>query len=187
MLVLKPLFLLALMSGYRNEIKGSISNVAPAQVPGVITVSSSNEWSTDKIAFYSNYGNAIDVAGPGGDNGPLYDSLYRQDPAGNYLDKRDFTYRTLSTYPSYPVGGGNATTQFSDGNWHGYSYLHGTFMAAPKVAGVAGVIKAAHPEYSPAQVADAIRKSAKDLGKPGTDPLYGAGEANIFNFLEADK
>lgn len=171
---------------YGLDIKGP-SRVVPAQIPGVITVSSSNEWSTDHIAFYSNYGNAIDVAGPGGDNGPLYDSLFRVDPKGNYLNKRDFTYRTLSTYPSYPVGGGtNATTQFSDGQWHGYSYLHGTSMAAPKVAGVAGVIKAAHPEYSPAQVAAAIRQSALDLGKVGVDSLYGAGEANIYNYLLND-
>lgn len=170
---------------YGLDIKGP-SRVAPAQIPGVITVSSSNEWSTDNIAFYSNYGSSIDVAGPGGDNGPLYDSLYRANPTGNHLAKRDFTYRTLSTYPSYPVAG-NATTQFSDGKWHGYSYLHGTSMAAPKVAGVAGVIKAAHPEYSPAQVAAAIRQSAIDFGKTGADPLYGAGEANIYNFLTNDK
>ncbi|MFX3625019.1 MAG: S8 family serine peptidase [Ectobacillus sp.] len=170
------------MERYGIAIKGP-SRVAPAQIPGVITVSSSNQWSTDGIAFYSNYGNAIDVAGPGGDNGPLYDQLYRQDPKGDYLNKRDFTYRTLSTYPTYPVAGGNATTQFSDEKWHGYSYLHGTSMAAPKVAGVAGVIKAAHPEYTPAQVAAAIRQSAIDFGKVGTDPLYGAGEANIYNFL----
>ncbi|CEG29369.1 S8 family serine peptidase [Bacillus sp. B-jedd] len=170
---------------YGLDIKGP-SRVVPAQIPGVITVSSSNEWSENSIAFYSNYGNAIDVAGPGGDNGPLYDELYRNDPKGNYLDKRDFTYRTLSTYPSYPVAS-NATTQFSDGNWHGYSYLHGTSMAAPKVAGVAGVIKAAHPEYSPAQVAAAIRQSAIDFGKVGADPLYGKGEANIYNFLANDK
>ncbi|MEB2300515.1 S8 family serine peptidase [Lysinibacillus xylanilyticus] len=167
---------------YGLDIKGP-SRVVPAQIPGVITVSSSNEWSNDSIAFYSNYGNDIDVAAPGGDNGPLYDSLYRQDPTGNYLDKRDFTYRTLSTYPTYPVAGGNATTEFSDGSWHGYSYLHGTSMAAPKVAGVAGVIKAAHPEYNPSQVAAAIRKSAIDLGKAGQDPLYGSGEVNIYNFL----
>lgn len=166
---------------YGIDIKGP-SRVAPAQVPGVITVSSSNEWSDENIAFYSNFGSVIDVAGPGGDNGPLYDSLFRQDPKGNYLNKRDYTYRTLSTYPSYPVAG-NATTQFSDGNWHGYSYLHGTSMAAPKVAGVAGVIKAAHPEYTPAQVAAAIRNSAIDFGKVGADPLYGSGEANIYNFL----
>ncbi|MFC0190039.1 S8 family serine peptidase [Fictibacillus aquaticus] len=170
---------------YNLDIKGP-SRVVPAQIPGVVTVSSSNQWSDENIAFYSNYGSVIDVAGPGGDNGPVYDSLYRQNPTGDYLNKRDFTYRTLSTYPSYPVGS-NATTQFSDGKWHGYSYLHGTSMAAPKVAGVAGVIKSAHPEYSPAQVAAAIRKSAIDFGKVGADPLYGSGEANIYNFLKSNK
>lgn len=171
---------------YGLDIKGP-SRVVPAQIPGVITVSSSNEWSNKDIAFYSNYGNGIDVAGPGGDNGPLYDSLYRQNPTGNYLDKRDFTYRTLSTYPTYPVAGGNATTQFSDGQWHGYSYLHGTSMAAPKVAGIAAVIKAAHPEYNPSQVAAAIRQSSLDFGKVGNDPFYGSGEANIYNFLSKGK
>jgi lantibiotic leader peptide-processing serine protease len=59
-------------------------------------------------------------------------------------------------------------------------------MAAPKVAGVAGVIKAAHPEYNPAQVAAAIRQSAIDFGKVGVDSLYGSGEANIYNFLSKD-
>lgn len=162
---------------YGLEIKGP-SRVVPAQIPGVITVSSSNQWSQNSIAFYSNYGNAIDVAAPGGDNGPLYDSLYRQDPKGNYLNKRDFTYRTLSTYPSYFTPAQNATT-----NAIGYSYLHGTSMAAPKVAGIAGVIKAAHPEYTPAQVAAAIRQTSLDFGKPGADNLYGTGEANIYQAL----
>lgn len=162
---------------YGLEIKGP-SRVVPAQIPGVITVSSSNQWSQNSIAFYSNYGNAIDVAAPGGDNGPLYDSLYRQDPKGNFLNKRDFTYRTLSTFPSYFTTAQNATT-----NAVGYSYLHGTSMAAPKVAGIAGVIKAAHPEYTPAQVAAAIRNTSVDLGKPGTDTLFGAGEANIYQAL----
>ncbi|KQL38174.1 nisin leader peptide-processing serine protease NisP [Bacillus sp. FJAT-25509] len=178
---------------YGLDIKGP-SRVVPAQIPGVITVSSSNQWSKDSIAFYSNYGSVIDVAAPGGDNGPVYDGLYRQNPTGNFLNKRDYTYRTLSTYPTYPVGvnaanpnGTNATTQFSDGKWHGYSYLHGTSMAAPKVAGIAGVIKAAHPEYNPAQVAAAIRQSALDYGKKGQDPLYGSGEANIYSFLSKDK
>ncbi|MEH7453222.1 S8 family serine peptidase [Gottfriedia acidiceleris] len=60
-------------------------------------------------------------------------------------------------------------------------------MAAPKVAGIAGVIKAAHPEYSPSQVAAAIRQTVLDYGKKGQDPLFGSGEANIYNFLLNDK
>ncbi|MCM3731184.1 S8 family serine peptidase [Fictibacillus nanhaiensis] len=161
---------------YGLDIKGP-SRVVPAQLPGVVTVSSSNQWSTDSIAFYSNYGSVIDVAGPGGDNGPVYDGLFRQDPKGDYLNKRDFLYRTLSTWPTYLPN--NSLTP----NLNGYALLHGTSMAAPKVAGIAAVIKAEHPEYSPAQVQAVLRKTAEDFGKRGQDPLYGAGEANIYNAL----
>jgi subtilisin family serine protease len=161
---------------YGLDIKGP-SRVVPAQLPGVITVSSSNEWSEDEIAFYSNYGNPIDIAAPGGDNGPEYDALYREDPKGDYLDKRDFRYRTLSTWPTY-------LPSYFTSNLKGYAYLHGTSMAAPKVAGIAAVIKSEHPNYSPEQVAALIQKTAVDYGKKGQDKYFGAGEANIFKALE---
>ncbi|MGG1664406.1 S8 family serine peptidase [Brevibacillus sp. NRS-1366] len=161
---------------YGLDIKGP-SRVVPAQIPGVITVSATNEWSDEKIAFYSNYGNPIDIAAPGGDNGPVYDELYREDPKGDYLDKRDFHYRTISTWPTY-------LPPYFTSNLKGYAYLHGTSMAAPKVAGIAAVIKSEHPNYSPVQVAALIRKTADDYGKRGQDKYFGAGEANIFNALE---
>ena len=85
-------------------------------------------------------------------------------------------YRTLSTWPTYL--GPNSTS-----NLKGYALLHGTSMAAPKVAGIAAVIKAAHPEYTPAQVAAKISSNSLDLGKNGQDPLFGAGEANLYNAL----
>lgn len=160
---------------YGLDIKGP-SRVVPAQIPGVITVSSSNEWSEDEIAFYSNYGNPIDIAAPGGDNGPEYDRLYRQDPKGDYLDKRDFRYRAFSTYPTY-------LPPYFTSNLKGYAFMHGTSMAAPKVAGIAAVIKAEHPDMKPSQVAALIKKTAEDFGKRGQDKYFGAGEANIYNAL----
>ncbi|MFJ8353313.1 S8 family serine peptidase [Bacillus paramycoides] len=142
----------------------------PGQIPGVINVSSSNQWSTDKIAFYSNYGNSfIDVAAPGGDNGPVYAET-------GDLAQRDFHYRTLSTWPTY-------LEPYFTSDLHNYALMHGTSMASPKVAGIAGVIKAAHPTYSPAQVENLIKQTAKDFGKPGHDALFGSGEANIYNAL----
>ncbi|MGG1679355.1 S8 family peptidase [Neobacillus sp. NRS-1170] len=143
----------------------------PGGLPGVITVSSSNKWSTDKLAFYSNYGNSfIDVAAPGGDNGPVYDR-------SRDLGQRDFTYRALSTWPTKM---GKYVTMVDN---KGYAYLHGTSMASPKVAGIAGVIKAAHPNYTPAQVKALIEKTAIDYGKKGHDELFGSGEANAYNAL----
>lgn len=143
----------------------------PGSTPGVINVSSSNKWSTDKLAFYSNYGNGfIDVAAPGGDNGPLYAATLD-------LNKRDFTNRALSTWPRY------LDAYFTMQKNEGYAYLHGTSMAAPKVAGIAGVIKAAHPDYTPSQVEALIEKTALDYGKTGHDELYGSGEANAYTAL----
>lgn len=150
-----------------------VSVETPGGLPGVITVSSSNQWSKDQLAFYSNYGNSfIDVAAPGGDNGPVY-------AATGDLSTRDFTYRALSTWPTYLAP--YFTTV--DPNHPGYAYLHGTSMASPKVAGIAGVIKAEHPDYNPAQVKALIEKTAFDYGKPGHDALFGDGEANAYSAL----
>ncbi len=166
------------ITAYLNQEYGPLgltfkgaSKEVPGQTPGVVTVSSSVQWTSDKIAFYSNYGSsAIDVAGPGGDNGPLYDETLD-------LSKRDFHFRTLSTYPTY-------LTPYFTSNLTGYALMHGTSMASPKVAGVAGVIKAAHPDYSPSQVAAAIRNTAIDYGKKGQDQLFGSGEANAYTALK---
>lgn len=152
------------------KFKGAAMEV-PGQIPGVITVSSSNQWSTDEIAFYSNYGTrSIDVAAPGGDNGPVYAET-------GDLNQRDFHYRTLSTWPTY-------LDPYFTSNLHGYALLHGTSMAAPKVAGIAAVIKASNPDLRPNQLTNLIKKTAIDMGKRGTDQFFGAGEANVYNALK---
>jgi subtilisin family serine protease len=156
--------------GYLGFVFKGAAREVPGQIPGVITVSSSIKWSTDQIAFYSNYGSrTIDVSAPGGDNGPLYAST-------NDLQQRDFHYRALSTWPTY-------LPPYFTSNLIGYALLHGTSMASPKVAGIAAVIKAAHPDYSPAQVTAVIQKTALDYGKAGQDALFGSGEANLFTAL----
>lgn len=155
------------------KFKGA-SREVPGQTPGVITVSSSNEWSKDRIAFYSNYGSrSIDVAAPGGDYGPLYDQT-------GDLNLRDLHYHTFSTYPTN-------IEPYITSNLRGYALLQGTSMASPKVAGIAGVIKAHNPGLTPAQVTALIQQTAVDLGKPGTDALFGAGEANSYTALTGMK
>jgi len=162
------------MYGYTGlQFKGA-SREVPGQSPGVITVSSSNKWSKDKIAFYSNYGSrSIDVAAPGGDYGPIYDQT-------GALNLRDLYYHTFSTYPTN-------MEPYITSNLRGYALMQGTSMASPKVAGIAGVIKAHNPGLTPAQVTALIQQTAIDLGKPGTDELFGAGEANIYTALTGMK
>lgn len=57
----------------------------------------------------------------------------------------------------------------------GYESWSGTSMAAPHVAGVAGLVYSANPSLSNIQVWDAIKNSALDLGDPGFDQIFGHG------------
>ncbi|PEO50377.1 peptidase [Bacillus sp. AFS026049] len=156
-------FLNKLYEPYGMSVKGP-ATVVPAQLPGVINVSASTKWSTQQLAFYSNYGNsAIDVAAPGGDFGPEYAET--NDPAA-----ADPSNLILSTWPTY-LG-------------TSYEFNAGTSMATPQVAGIAGVIKAAHPEYKPAQVTARIKQTTLDYGTKGQDALFGSGEANAYRALE---
>ncbi|MCX5413450.1 S8 family serine peptidase [Streptomyces sp. NBC_00059] len=95
----------------------------PTMLPGVVTVSATG--AKGLKSSYSNYGlGVIDVAAPGGDS-----TRYQtpEAPAVSGL--------ILST----TVGGG-------------YNYKAGTSMASPHVAGVAALIKSAHPRASAAAV-----------------------------------
>lgn len=134
----------------------------------LIRVSAGNAFK--QLTFYSNYGQGkIDVMAPGGDLGPNYDP---STGAG-----RDRSYLCFSTVPKLDA----------DGNivGHGYAYYAGTSMAAPKVAGVAGVIisKYGKNKLSPAQVKTLIETSAEDIYKVGYDAESGNGYVNALSAL----
>lgn len=82
----------------------------------------------------------------------------------------------LSTFPTYPVSI-NATKT--------YASLSGTSMAAPLVAGLAGLIRSKHPNMAPAQVKALIESTAVDLGDKGFDKYFGHGRIDAFKALSA--
>src|SRR5262249_25751582 len=73
-----------------------------------------------------------------------------------------------------------------------YAWLNGTSMAAPHVAGVVALIRAAHPKLSTGAVVALIRNTATGMGcpaalDPGVDFLgarvqYGRGGVGNNNF-----
>jgi hypothetical protein len=58
------------------------------------------------------------------------------------------------------------------------SPFFGTSAAAPHVAGVAALLQGGFT--TPAEILDALKGSAVDLGNPGTDNTFGAGRIDVF-------
>ncbi|XVE55867.1 hypothetical protein DITRI_Ditri03aG0191600 [Diplodiscus trichospermus] len=87
--------------------------------------------------------------------------------------------------PLIPIGGIGNYELASD-----YALLSGTSMSAPHVAGVTALLKAVHPEWSPAAIRSALMTTADTIDNngttltnqptnlPGTPLDYGAGHIN---------
>lgn len=65
-----------------------------------------------------------------------------------------------------------------------YTYLSGTSMATPHVAGVASLVQSLRPDYTNDQVENALKAGCVDLGGPGWDPYYGCGRVDVLAALE---
>jgi serine protease len=132
----------------------------PAAYDGVISVAAVD--AQRQRASYSNSGSSIDVAAPGGNNSVDING-------DGYPDG------VLST------GGLGASGEF------GYTFLSGTSMAAPHVAGVLALMKAVNPDLSPADI-DALLvrgELSDDLGVPGRDNEFGYGLINAQRAVSA--
>lgn len=60
-----------------------------------------------------------------------------------------------------------------------YVEMPGTSMAAPHVPAAAAMLLLDRPEYKPADVEEALKGAATDLGNKGWDTKYGAGLLNL--------
>ncbi|MCK4831055.1 S8 family serine peptidase, partial [bacterium] len=125
----------------------------PAAYPEVISVAAVDVGAVR--AYYSNYGDTIDIAAPGGDMTP--DGGMRFDL--NFDGIKDGIYSTLF----------DGVEQFI------YDYMSGTSMATPHVAGVAALIIKALGNPSPSTVKNILTGTAIDLGN---SEFYGAGLVN---------
>jgi hypothetical protein len=69
----------------------------------------------------------------------------------------------------------------------GFGYMSGTSMATPIVAGVAALLQSRWPalKADPETLALILFETAKDLGAPGVDPVYGWGLLNAGNAFSA--
>lgn len=108
-----------------------------------------------KRANYSNFGRAVDVMAPGGEGG--------------------FQNAILSTYNSGSKRPGSPS----------FSFLSGTSMAAPHVAGAASLVFSLYPNLFPLQVKEMIQQSARFISCPERE--CGGGLLDVENLLAQAK
>jgi subtilisin family serine protease len=125
-------------------------NFAPASCNGVITVGATGP--SDERAAYSNYGSLVTLAAPGGND------------------------------PAHKGSSGCTVPTCINSTWGlgGYAAIEGTSMASPHVAGVAGLILAQNPTYSPDQVKQCLVSSGDAIS---TDKAVGNKRLNAYNAL----
>lgn len=107
------------------------NNFNPGNCSGVVNVAATGP--TGARASYSNYGDAIDLAAPGGNQ------RYGNDSG------------VLSTHNTGSNGPSSDTL----------TYMQGTSMAAPHIAGVAALIKQAKPSATPDEIEDILKSTTR--------------------------
>jgi lantibiotic leader peptide-processing serine protease len=149
--------------------------VTPAELPGVVTVSATG---VTTLASYSNVGSPVDVTAPGGDAPQTPATTYGRGRilAGWSSTDETGTWEALSAANRAVVSGGGR-----------YVWISGTSMSSPHAAGVAALIRGAHPGKPQGAVAALIRSSATPLSCPANWPADderqcsgGSGQTSFF-------
>ncbi|HND55022.1 MAG TPA: S8 family serine peptidase, partial [Pirellulaceae bacterium] len=147
----------------------------PSDLPHVISVSGTGPLgygldqttSLDELAYYTNYGDPIDVAAPGGNI-----------DIGTYLSGE------LAVVAGLPAPAWLFDLVFTT-DYGGYQVGLGTSFSAAHVSGVAALVAAERGnDRGAGAVAAIVVNSADDLGATGPDDFYGKGRVNALRAVQ---
>jgi len=107
------------------------SGYSPGNCPGVVTVASNGV--TSRRAYYSNFGDGIEISAPGG-------GVYANDGSGGAQIYDGFIWQAVNPSDTTPLPADQIAPDGSNG---GYGGSAGTSQAAPHVAGVVALMQGA--------------------------------------------
>ena len=123
------------------------------------------EDSIESPAFYTNYGQGVDVSASGGDAD--LEAIADGVPGWYY----DLVFSTIVQYDDE----GNPVP--------GYGWKAGTSMSAPQVTGAYALVRSLRPDASPEEVENMIRETAESA--PGGELYHGAGHLDLRRLVRA--
>jgi subtilisin family serine protease len=110
---------------------------------------------------------------------PLYPGAYSSVIAVSGTDAQDrlFAASNRGDYIAVAAPGQNIFLPAPDNT---YQMTSGTSFSAAFVSGIAALVLERNPALKPDDVRAIVMKTARDLGAPGRDDLFGAGEADAY-------
>ena len=148
------------------------SGYSPGNCPGVITVASNGV--TSRRAFYSNFGDGIEISAPGG-------GVYANDGSGGAQIYDGFIWQAVNPSDTTPMPADEIAPDGSNG---GYGGSAGTSQAAPHVAGVIALMQGARldagmPLLTPDEVLDVLQDTVTPFTvAPSASQPIGPGIVN---------
>jgi hypothetical protein len=115
---------------------------------------------------------------------PLYPAANTNVIAVSATDDQDrlFTASNRGSYIAVAAPGVDVFVPVPDEK---YQMMSGTSFSAAYVSGLAALMLERNPALKPDEVRAVLIKTARDLGAPGRDDLFGAGEADAFAAVSA--
>lgn len=160
-----------------------------AQIINLSLGGTSNAPVVQAAVDYATQHNVLIVAAAGNSRSdtPFYPAAL-EDVIAVSATRQDDTRWSLSNFGSWvdvAAPGYTIYSTYHDLNnyYGGYIFMSGTSMAAPHVAGLAGLLLSQNPERTAADLRRILLETADDLGEPGTDVDFGAGRINAKDAL----
>jgi hypothetical protein len=115
---------------------------------------------------------------------PLYPAANANVIAVSATDAQDrlFTASNRGGYVAIAAPGVDVFLPAPDGK---YQMTSGTSFSAAYVSGLAALMLERNPALKADELRALLMKTARDLGSPGRDDLFGAGEADAYGAIEA--